>query len=86
MDELQRDAVDDETYLLDLNSFHFLIAAAGPDSQGVQEFSPAIRIAQIALCFSSRVPLYVQEAKRNIRIFPLSWRSAMKFARESLSE
>src|ERR1700694_1284267 len=34
----------------------------------------------------SRVPLCVHEAKRNIRIFPLSCRSATNFARESLSE
>ena len=34
----------------------------------------------------SRVPLCVHEAKRNMLIFPLSCRSAMNFARESLSE
>src|SRR6202049_859343 len=37
------------------------------------------------LC-NSRVPLCVHEAKRNMLIFPLSCRSAMNFARESLSE
>jgi hypothetical protein len=34
----------------------------------------------------SRVPLCIHEAKRNIRIFSVSCRSAMNFAMESFSE
>src|SRR5271169_2690610 len=42
--------------------------------------------ADAAVVSYSRVPLSGHEAKRNIRILPLSCRSAMNFARESVSE
>src|SRR5271169_1369268 len=40
----------------------------------------------LAIGLRSRVPLCVHEAERNMRIFPVSCRSAMNFARESRSE
>src|SRR5271169_304074 len=44
------------------------------------------RDSRQAIHWLSRVPLSGHEAMRNIRILPLSCRSAINFARESLSE
>src|ERR1700682_1428668 len=41
-------------------------------------------LVRIAFLLDSRVTLFVHEARRKIRIFWVSWRSAMNFVRESL--
>src|ERR1700692_980008 len=50
---------------------------------GLIGFRPLVSVRRLLDSFS-RVLLFIHDAKRKIRIFCVSWRSAMNFVRESV--